>query len=382
MDTIDKPKGKWMDFKKETENMKTAISIVRVLEALGGKSVQKGNKIKFHCLGHEDKHPSLVIKSDLRLCNCPVCPFGGDIFKVVSLKLNLDFDGAKQWLKEKFPGDYSPTLSSASTSASKTPHEDIHRVGKEINQQIEETIQESTPHDRKNVPLIFRGERQVKLVKAWEDRLDRLKKLTDKEFLETKHPEIVPLQELAQHYGITFDTIKQFRLSYSEKEKRVQIPVFDDKEHLLALIGRATQSDQEARYRAPKKEFFDPSEELYWWQGVLANKEQIKELGLIVVEGFSDVWKLFENGYRNVCSIFGNSLSEAQCKKIIELCRVYNTHVTPFFDNDEGGRLGRKQTTKALIYEIPVRFVTFPDNLTDPKNFSKSQLDALFKRKT
>lgn len=94
----------------------------------------------------------------------------------------------------------------------------------------------------------------------------------------------------------------------------------------------------------------------------------IKEAGyLILVEGFFDVLRLFQIGYRNVVATGGSSLSNQQ----VSLIKKNTDTVYLMFDGDRAGRIFSVKAYGKLIKEnFKIKVFTLPDN-QDPDSYFK-----------
>jgi 5S rRNA maturation endonuclease (ribonuclease M5) len=122
---------------------------------------------------------------------------------------------------------------------------------------------------------------------------------------------------------------------------------------ILSHIGRALTDQQEATDGKYWGFPFHKRLEIYNQDKLLmdhAAKEQVKEFGLILVEGFFDVAALVEVGCLNVGALMGAHITKEQ----IDRLKFINAHVpvpriTLFLDRDEAGRQGTKRA--ALLLE-------------------------------
>lgn len=122
---------------------------------------------------------------------------------------------------------------------------------------------------------------------------------------------------------------------------------------ILSHIGRALTDQQEATDGKYWGFPFHKRLEIYNQDKLLmdhAAQEQVKEFGLILVEGFFDVAALVEVGCLNVGALMGAHITAEQ----IDRLKFINAHVpvpriTLFLDRDDAGRQGTKRA--ALLLE-------------------------------
>jgi len=121
---------------------------------------------------------------------------------------------------------------------------------------------------------------------------------------------------------------------------------------ILSHIGRALTDQQEATDGKYWGFPFQKKLEIYNQDKLLmdhAAKEQVKEFGLILVEGFFDVAALIEVGCLNVGALMGAHITKEQ----IDRLKFINAHVpvpriTLFLNRDEAGMQGTKRAVLLL----------------------------------
>jgi len=162
--------------------------------------------------------------------------------------------------------------------------------------------------------------------------------------------------------GFTLDTIRHFGLGYCGRgllKTRVAIPLHDADGKLVGYAGRvvddATITEDNPRYRFPGKRekdgtVFEFRKTLFLYNGCRI-KAPVDDL--IVVEGFTGVWWLHQNGLPSVVATMGADCSEQQAELIVSLVKPDgNVWIAP--DGDKAGER-HAQTLLALI--APHRFV-------------------------
>lgn len=90
---------------------------------------------------------------------------------------------------------------------------------------------------------------------------------------------------------------------------------------------------------------------------------------IILVEGIFDVWAYYEIRVRNVCAIFGSSLSSEQMKALLRL----NVKITFSFDADEAGRRCAEDAARRLKNKADTANITLPCG-KDPADCTEEEL--------
>lgn len=164
--------------------------------------------------------------------------------------------------------------------------------------------------------------------------------------------------------GLKLETVKHFGIGYCSRgmlRGMIAIPIHDDEGVLVAYAGRRLKPvdiREHGKYRLPKG--FKKELVLY---NLHRAKEYQKEHGLILVEGFFSVVKLYEAGLKNVVAPMGCELSEEQAR----LCSEAK-EVIILFDGNDAGYHGAATAKAKLTPYVPVRVVKLPLD-TEPESF-------------
>ena len=177
--------------------------------------------------------------------------------------------------------------------------------------------------------------------------------------------------------GFAPATLDYFEIAggYSDNDGLVRdiIPIYNDKDELVAYSLRDIRRnvvDTDRKYILTPG--FDKSVVLY----NLNKAKAVKNLPLIIVEGFKSVWKLYELGIFNVVACIGSGISKGQADL---LCTYASKGVVLFLDNDKAGMEGVKRSYELLKnkVEIFMEIITETDENgkgLDPADLSNEQL--------
>jgi len=156
--------------------------------------------------------------------------------------------------------------------------------------------------------------------------------------------------------GFKRETLKYFNIidlsdEDHEMKNRSIIPIHDEHSDLVAYIGRSTKC-----YITPKFIFtkgFKKSNYLYNYHRALDSI--CKKSCIFILEGQSDVWRMYEAGVENCVSIFGREISDVQKRKILKL---NITTMVVLTDNDQAGRESKfkiqRQFSRMLNLKFPI----------------------------
>ena len=147
----------------------------------------------------------------------------------------------------------------------------------------------------------------------------------------------------------------------------IAFPIHNEDGELVAYAGRRLKPQDAkiyGKYKLPKG---------FHKQLVLYNlhraKAEIAEHGLILVEGFFAVLKLYEWGFKNVVACMGTELSNEQIALIES---ITPKDIIVLFDGDDAGRLGAFEAADRLASIGTVHIADLPDGL-GPDDLSPDQ---------
>jgi len=204
--------------------------------------------------------------------------------------------------------------------------------------------------------------------------------------------------------GFTEETIKKFELGYNPKAKdafskaaikkaydkeilvssglslineisdqivdrfkeRTMFPIQSYSGRTLGFGGRAFNPNAKAKYlNSPETLIYHKSKVLY---GLNYSKNAIGKEGICyIVEGYTDVISMHQNGIENVVSASGTALTLEQIKLINRLAN----NVVLLFDGDNAGIKATYKSINMILKEgMNVKIAAFPEG-EDPDSFSK-----------
>lgn len=136
--------------------------------------------------------------------------------------------------------------------------------------------------------------------------------------------------------GFESKTLEYFQVSdyskYDNLKDRAVIPIHNqDGSSIVGLLGRSTKE-----YRDPKFLFYPTgfNKNQYLYNYHRAYKKICHTKTIIITEGQSDIWRLFEAGIENAVGIFGKSFMDTQ-EEI--LYKLPITNIVVVTDNDQAG---------------------------------------------
>ncbi len=176
--------------------------------------------------------------------------------------------------------------------------------------------------------------------------------------------------------GLTPETVAEFGLGFCAKgtmSGRIVIPINNPDGDLVGYVGRWPGAPPEERPKYKLPAGFKKSAEVFNLDRALLEQQG---LPLIVVEGFFDVIKLWQQGYHRVVSLMGSSLSSQQ-EALLLKASDSRPGIILMFDEDDAGRAGREKALMRLSRHLFVRVVPLPKEGAQPDHLSEGELHAL-----
>lgn len=154
---------------------------------------------------------------------------------------------------------------------------------------------------------------------------------------------------------------------------RIAIPIHNAAGELVGYAGRwpGDPPSDTPKYRLPKG--FRKSAEVFNLHRAL---KEPADRPLVIVEGFFDVFRLWQLGHRRVVALMGSSLADAQ-EALLLLHLPAGTQVVLLLDEDDAGRAGRQECLLRLARTFYVRVESFPEEGRQPEHLTAEKLTAL-----
>ncbi|MDQ7038767.1 MAG: DNA primase [Aquificota bacterium] len=331
----------------DIEDLRRELDIVDVIsEYLNLERV--GSNYRTNCPFHPDRTPSFYVSPSRQIFKCFGCGVGGDAIKFVSLYENVSYMQAALQLARKY--------------------------------RIRVRIKEGSPEDTETFRVL-------------------------EEVADFYHSQIRKSDEALAYLrnrGIDISTIRRFKIGFSLSSEdlvsflkeigglevyertgniskvgedryrdlffgRIVIPIRDHKGRVVGFGGRAVRDSGPKYVNSPESEVFRKREVLF---GLHESVNYIKDLGYcIVVEGYFDVIRMHQEGFRNTVAPLGTSFGEAHARILSRFTRK----VYLLFDGDEAGRRAVRIAAPHLLREgIDVYPVFLPEGV-DPEDFLKGE---------
>lgn len=182
---------------------------------------------------------------------------------------------------------------------------------------------------------------------------------------------IAPFQSGKQTYqyffrrGFDKDDMKKFMIGYDDSSKTVTIPVFNEDNKLVGVIGRYISSKRKKNERYKIYNHFNRSSYLY-----PENYLKVKNDTIILVEGQFDAMCMHKIGYENTLALMTDTMTKNQAEFIENHC----SKVIYIGDNDERGIEARNKNYNMLKDSVDFFIVDFPEKGKDVCDWDKEEI--------
>ena len=154
--------------------------------------------------------------------------------------------------------------------------------------------------------------------------------------------------------------------NYDKFRERVLFPIHSYSGKTIGFGGRSFNANSKSKYlNSNETLIYDKSRVLY---GLNLSKQAISKANkCFIVEGYTDVIAMYENGIQNVVSASGTALGSYQ----IGLIKRSTNNIVLLFDADKAGvKATIRSIDLCLKAEMNVKIASFPDG-EDPDSYSK-----------
>lgn len=306
------------------DEIKSRIDIVDLVSEAGVKLRHAGKNYTGFCPFHDNKKtPAFVVWPESGTWRCfGQCNEGGDIFKFVMKRENIDFKEALEKLAAR-AGVEVPTLTKESPQQ-KEEHEHLRKL-------LEDTVIFYRRHLLENANILNylrekRGLTDASIEtfglgyapRAWDSALAYF---TQRGFNERDLLEAGLISE--RESGGFYDRFRH----------RIMIPIRDASRRIVGFGARIVDPDDVPKFlNSPETVLFSKGRLLYGLDR--AHKAIRASDQAVIVEGYLDVIALHQAGYENVVSPMGTALTEDQMR----LLKKFTRRIVLALDPDTAGQ--------------------------------------------
>jgi len=164
---------------------------------------------------------------------------------------------------------------------------------------------------------------------------------------------------------------------YDRFRNRIMFPIKNFKGNVVGFGGRIIDEGEPKYLNSPETQLFKKGELLY---GLFESKEFLRSSNhAILVEGYTDVISLANNGFKNSLATLGTATTDAHIKKAFR----FADKITFCFDGDDAGKKAAWKACEICLLNIRVnkeaRFLILPKD-QDPDDTIQSSGPEFFKK--
>ncbi len=278
------------------------------------------------CPFHSEKTPSFSVNPGKQIFHCFGCGNGGDVFQFVVQQQGVSFPEAVRMLGRRYGIDLPqrPMTSGQKQQAS------IKSKILEANREAMTFFQHCL-HSRQN------GSNARRYLEKRGFALDRLERFSigyapagwDHLLAHFRKKRIDP--KIAETAGLIVR--KKNGGYYDRFRDRIQFPIFDTANRVIAFGGRVLGDDLPKYLNSPESMVYQKSRSLY---GLNWAKHRCREAGAVfIVEGYLDLLSLHLHGIENVVATLGTALTPEHLRLLKGF--VGDGRITLVFDGDAAG---------------------------------------------
>lgn len=310
-----------------------------------------GKNYKALCPFHEEKTPSFIVSPEKQVFHCFGCGVGGNIFTFLMKWENISFPQAVRILAQK--AGVSVSLNDKTTPHKQQLYHINARVAKFFHQQLKKNkIAQNYLYKRGFKPEV------IDLFKlGWAP--------SSQVFLNFCKEYDLPQNKL-EELGL-LKSSSHNKDSYSYFRQRITFPIFSLWGKIIGFGGRVLDGSLPKYINSPSSPIFDKGKNLYGLH--LAKETMRKSKQAILVEGYTDVINLHQEGISNTVASLGTSLTAYQARVL----KRYVDTVFFAYDQDSAGKTATIRGIDLLLEnDLQVKIINLPPG-KDPADFIKEK---------
>ena len=308
---------------------------------------KSGKNYQALCPFHHERTPSFIVSPEKQLFHCFGCGVGGNVFTFLMKWEKVSFPEAVKIAGEKIG------ISIPSLDKSGGYKEDLYR----INTLVADFFHQKLKENRFALNYLLRRGFKKSII----DTFYLGYAPSSRDFLSFCNDKKIP-QDKLKELGLILPSQKREGY-YAYFRSRIIFPVFTSAGKICGFGARVLDKSLPKYLNSPQSPLFDKGENLY---GLNLAKQFIREeKEVILVEGYTDVISLYQEGIRNVVASLGTSLTSSQAN----LLKRYANKVYVAYDEDSAGESATLRGIDILLdADLQIKVISFPGGL-DPADF-------------
>ena len=344
------------------DTIEKIFDTVRVEEIVGDfvELKKAGVNYKGRCPFHDEKTPSFVVSPTKGIYKCFGCQKGGNSINFIQEIQGVSFPEALRYAADKYNIEIEEQELTPEQESRMSAKESQFIATKFASEYFQNVLWNTS--EGKAVGLSYFKERGFSedIIKKFQLGYSP-KKQNSFEKAATKAGYDLEILAASSLIGKNEDG-----KTYDKFRERTIFTIHSYIGKVIGFGGRAFSPDAKSKYlNSGETLIYDKSKVLY---GLNLSKQAISKADrCFIVEGYTDVISMHQNGVENVVSASGTALGPQQ----IQLIKRSTNNVTLLFDGDKAGiKATLRSIDLCLKAEMNVKIASFPDG-EDPDSFSK-----------
>ncbi|MBR1800281.1 MAG: DNA primase [Bacteroidaceae bacterium] len=327
-----------------------------------------GTNLKGLCPFHDDRTPSFMVSPSKNICKCFACGEGGTPVHFIMKHEQLSYPDALRYLAKKYHIEIKEREQTDEEKAEQSERESMFVVNEWANEWFQHQMNDTL--DGRAIGLAYFRQRGFR---------DDLIKKFQLGFCPDKYD---AQWQAAKAEGYNEDLVLKTGLcirseqgkTYDRFRNRVIFPIHTISGKVVGFGGRVldsrTKGVQVKYQNSPESAIYSKKRELYGL--FFAKKAIVKEDLCYLVEGYTDVMAMHQQGVENVVASSGTALTHEQIRAI----HRFTENIVVIYDGDAAGIKASQRGIDMLLAEgMTVRLLLLPDG-DDPDSFARKHSAA------
>ena len=314
------------------------------------------------CPFHEEKTPSFSVAPDKGIYHCFGCGKGGNAVNFIIENEKLSFVEAIQQLGQHL----GIQVEFSGSNESKNLFDNLYKIHEDASSLYHKTL------------LSDRGKKALKYLMDRGLSLESIKLFSvgfapeSSKFLLNTIKSNGYDREVLEKSGLFGYSKSEF---FDRFRSRIMFPIWNSSSKIVGFGGRVFASEDPAKYmNSPETPLYKKSDIFY---GLHNARNAIRKNGYaILVEGYTDVIQLYQNGIKNCVAVSGTAFSERHVSQMKRFC----SKALLAYDGDSAGISATLKTGYNLIKGgIEAQVIEIPNKLDPDEWVSKEGPEAFIK---
>ncbi|MDA7768378.1 DNA primase [Flavobacteriales bacterium] len=345
------------------ETIDNIYDSVRIEEVVGDFITLKkrGVNLLGNCPFHDEKTPSFTVSPVKGIFKCFGCGKGGNSINFVMEHEQYSYPEALRFLAKKYNIEIVEEEQTPEQIEKANARESLFVVNSYARDYFKDTLHKT--NEGKAIGLSYFKERGVS-----SEMIDKFQLGYNPDGWDSFTKSALDNSYKIEYLEKTGLSIIKEDKSFDRFKGRIMFPIHSISGRVLGFGGRILKKNEKAaKYlNSPESDIYHKSKVLY---GIYFSKSAIvKQDNCYLVEGYTDVISMHQNGIENVVASSGTALTSEQ----IKLISRFTKNITILFDGDAAGIKASFRGIDLILAEgMNVKVVLFPEG-EDPDSYAQS----------